>query len=215
MLSNEKRVSTNLSLYNVDNVAKLKEVQEKRKQTFAAKRTELAFKRVPILNKLDSSEFSVFVLNKAVADDWLIKYHPLNAPKGNVMSLGLVKDNMIYCIMTFKKSRNKRYYAELSRMWTLPSYQIIGGYDRLSQYASELGVNNIVAYVNLSFENPEDYEYIGMHKTRSIQKTKWWINFNSAMTDASRRQRKISADKLLADGWISVYDKGQDVYETY
>lgn len=210
---NEKQLATLLTKYNVTNVAKLPEVQEQRRKTFASKRIDLVYNPAPILNRIPAERFKVFILNKGVADMWLNKYHPLGAPRGNVLSLGLVEENTIYCIMTFKKSRNTTYDAELSRMWTLPTYQIIGGYDMLSQFASEYGLSSIVAYVSISFEDVSNYESIGMRVVGTIQKTKWWTNSKTTLSDASRRQKKIPEQALLDSGWIALYDKGKVVLE--
>lgn len=188
------------------------EVQAKRRETFESKRTTLIFYQEPRLRKVDGTSLSVCRLNKEVADKWLETYHPFGAPRGNVLCLGLTDEDNIYCMMTFKKSRNPEYCAELSRLWMLPGYDVIGGYDILSTAASQFGVYNIVAYVNMSFENYHDYESIGMKYVRDIQRTKWWITSSHRMSDASRRQRKLSAKHMLESGWLPVYDCGQRVY---
>ena len=188
------------------------EVQAKRRETFESKRTTLIFYQEPRLRKVDGTSLSVCRLNKDVADEWLETYHPFGAPRGNVLCLGLTDGSTIYCMMTFKKSRNPEYCAELSRLWMLPGHDVIGGYDILSTAASQFGVYNIVAYVNMSFENYHDYESIGMKYVRDIQRTKWWITSSHRMSDASRRQRKLSAEHMLESGWLPVYDCGQRVY---
>lgn len=212
MYNNEKRIETNLLKYKVQNVAQLPEIQEKRRKTFETKRTTILFYQEPRVNVIDGHDLTVYRLNKDVADCWLNKYHPFKAPKGNVLCLGLVKDDIIYCIMTFKKSRDSQYVAELSRLWMLPTYQIIGGYDILSNEASQLGLYNIVAYVNMSFENYKDYESIGMKYVRDVQRTKWWVRGDAKISDASRRQSKLKQEDMTASGYLPVYDCGIRVY---
>ena len=212
MNSNEIRVKTNLLKYKVENVAQLSEIQDKRRKAFEDKRTTILFYQEPRINVIDGHELTLYKLDKEVADDWLNTYHPFKAPRGNVLCLGLVKDSTIYAIMTFKKSRDSTYVAELSRLWMLPTYQIVDGYQILSSAASELGVYNIVAYVNMSFENYHDYESIGMKYVRDVQRTKWWINGDDKMSDASRRQAKIKQETLIAEGWSPAYDCGIRVY---
>ena len=212
MNSNEIRVKTNLLKYKVENVSQLAEIQEKRRRTFAEKRTTILFYQEPRVNMINGHELTLYKLDKDIADSWLNEYHPFKAPKGNVLCLGLVKDSTIYCIMTFKKSRDSRYVAELSWLWMLPTYQVIDGYEILSSAASELGIYNIVAYVNMSFENYLDYESIGMKHVRDNQRTKWWIKGDNKMSDASRRQSKIKQETLLNDGWSLAYDCGIRVY---
>jgi hypothetical protein len=211
-LANKKRIETNLSKYNVDNVSKLPEVQQKRRITFENKRRTLFFYQEPRIHKLDSSNLKIYRLSKSYSDKWLETYHPFGSPKGNVLSLGLVDDNNCYCIMTFKKSRDKNYSSELSRMWMLPTYQIVSGYDILSSEASKFGVSSIISYVNMSFENYKDYESIGMKYVRDIQRTKWWIKDDIKISDSSRRQYKLKQEDMLDNGYLPVYDCGQRVY---
>lgn len=212
MYNNEKRVKTNLLRYKVENVAQLPEIQSKRRSTFEAKRTTILFYQEPRINMIDGHELTLYRLNKNVADDWLNQYHPFKAPRGNVLCLGLVKDSTIYAIMTFKKSRDSRYVAELSRLWMLPTYQVIDGYDILSSEASALGLYNIIAYVNMSFENYLDYESIGMKHIRDAQRTKWWVRGDEKMSDASRRQYKIKQEDMTQQGYLPVYDCGIRIY---
>lgn len=212
MNSIERRIATNLERYGVSNVAKLPEVQAKRRKSFEDKKDIAIFYQDPRVNILKADDLKVFRLAKDVADDWLNKYHPFKAPRGNVVCLGLTDGSEIYAIMTFKKSRNPKYFAELSRLWMLPTYQVIGGYDKLSSAASDLGIYNIVAYVNMSFENYMDYESIGMQYIRDIQPTKWWIREDDRISDASRRQKKLSENDLVFKGYVPIYDCGQRVY---
>lgn len=211
-VSNEKRIQTNLYTYGVDNVSKLPQVQAKRSETFESKRRTILFYQEPRINNIQGYELTVYRLEKAYSDNWLNTYHPFGAPRGNVFSLGLVKDDTCYCVMTFKKSRDKNYSAELSRMWMLPTYNVVRGYDILSEEASKFGISSIIAYVNMSFENYRDYESIGMKYIRDIQRTKWWVKDKIKMSDASRRQYKLKQEDMLDKGYLPVYDCGQRVY---
>ena len=212
MTPNERRISTLLETKHVTNVAYLPEVQEKRRKTFEDKRTTVIFYQAPRVHRISAEDLELYKIDKQIADDWLNEYHPFKVPRGNILCLGLTDGDVIYCMMTFKKSRNKEYFAEISRMWMLPTYEVIGGYDRLSAFASELGVYNIVAYVNMSFENYKDYESIGMKYIRDIQSTKWWICGDDRISDASRRQKGITENELVFKGYVPVYDCGQRVY---
>lgn len=210
---NKQRLQTVRNLYNVDNVSQLPDVQEKRRATFAAKRDTLLFYQEPRVNKIQASNLQVYKLDVEYANQWLNEYHPFKAPRGTVLALGLCDDSQTYCVMTFKKSRNKNYVAELSRLWMLPTYDVIDGYQVLSQYASEFGLYNIVAYVNLSFENVDDYKSIGMQYLRTNQRTKWWYKNNEIVSDASRRQKGLSHNDMIFRGYKFAYDCGIEVYE--
>lgn len=212
MTREEKRIATMIERYGVTNAATLESVQQKRRQAFENKRTTILFYQEPRINNIEGSSLTLFRLDKEYADTWLTRYHPFGAPRGNVLCLGLVKDDQVYCMMTFKKSRDPHYTAELSRMWMLPTYNVTGGYDILSTEASNLGINSIIAYVNLSFENADDYESIGMKPVRDFQRVKWWIKNEMKMSDASRRQRQLSEQYMQQHGWSSAYDCGRRVY---
>lgn len=110
-------------------------------------------------------------------------------------------------IPTTTEEKNK-CYQDFDITWPY-----IGGYQRLSQYASELGLYNIVAYVNLSFENVNDYQSIGMKHVRNIQRTKWWLRNDEMISDASRRQMKLSQNDMVFKGYKYAYDCGVAVYE--
>ena len=208
-----KRRATLNRLYKVNNVSQISEVQEKRRATFAAKRDTLLFYQEPRVNKILASDLQVYKLDVEYANQWLNEYHPFKAPRGTVLALGVCDESQTYCVMTFKKSRNKNYIAELSRLWMLPTYDVIDGYQVLSQYASEFGLYNIVAYVNLSFENVNDYKSIGMKYLRTNQRTKWWYKNNEIVSDASRRQKGLSHNDMVFNGYKFAYDCGIEVLE--
>ena len=212
MNSNEKRVDTLLRTYGVTNVAYIPEVQEKRRKAFEAKKDIAIFYQPPRVHIIHAEDLKLYKLDKDITDKWLNTYHPFKTARGNILCLGLTDEEKIYVVMTFKKSRNKKYFAELSRLWMLPTYNVIGGYDRLSSAASKLGVYNIVAYVNMSFENFHDYESIGMKYIRNIQPTKWWMFENKRISDASRRQKHLTENDLVFQGYVPIYDCGQRVY---
>lgn len=209
---NDKRKKTVLSRYGVENVSQLDWVQEKRKNTFERTKDIAIFYQPPRTIQIDGENLTPYKLDLNVAKDWLNTYHPFGYARGTLLALGLVKDDCIYCMMTFKKSRNKSYHVELCRMWMLPSYNIIKGYDILSSFASEFGISNLVAYVNMSFENYKDYESIGMKYIRFNQKTLWWMNSKRRISDASRRQKGISRNEMIFLGYVPIYDCGQRVY---
>lgn len=203
---------TLLDKYGVENPNQITSAKARRKRTFQIKKNTLLFYQEPRVNKIQASDLQVYKLDVEYANQWLNEYHPFKAPKGTVLALGLCDESQTYCIMTFKKSRNKNYVAELSRLWMLPTYDVVDGYQVLSQYASELGLYNIVAYVNLSFENVDDYKSIGMKYVRTNQRTKWWLRNNEIIPDASRRQKGLSHNDMIFNGYGFAYDLGVAVY---
>lgn len=100
--SNMKRIHTVNEKYGVDNVSQLRNIQDKRRYTFDQKRTMLQFDPPLIKHEISVDNLTLYRLNKQISDEWLNMYHPLKAPRGNLLCLGLVKDDTIYCLMTFK-----------------------------------------------------------------------------------------------------------------
>ena len=213
--SNDKRSQTNLIRYGTDNVSKLPWVQSKRLSTYEKRRNFLGYyyKKPEVHTVINGEDLKIYRLNKDVSDNWMNEYYPLKAAKGTVLAIGLVKDNTIYCMMTFRKSRDKRYYAELSRMYMLPGYYVKNGFSILSKFASDYGLYNIVAYVNSCFDDIEDYEDIGMKSNRDIQRKKWWWNGSNFISDASRRQSNLTVEDMINSGYSSYHDLGTAVYE--
>ena len=209
-----KRNTTVMNKYGVDNVSKLTFVQSKRLSTFYKNRPCIHPDLKAPSTNICGSDLDIYRLNKSISDEWLNLYHPLGAPRGTLLSLGLVKDNTIYCMMTFKKSRDKHYNVELSRMWMIPGYYVKDGYNVLSDYATQFGLYNIVAYVNLTYESFEEYERIGMTSHRDIQRRKWWIKDDDIISDASRRQKHITIQSLIEKGYHPEWDLGTAVYES-
>lgn len=171
------------------------------------------YKKPEVHTIINGEDLKIYRLNKDISDNWMNEYYPLKAARGTVLAIGLVKDSVIYCMMTFKKSRNKQYYAELSRMYMLPGYYVKNGFSILSKFASDYGLYSIVSYVNFCFDNFEDYEEIGMKSNRNIQRKKWWWNGVDFISDDSRRQNNLTESDMINLGYSSYHDLGTAVYE--
>lgn len=233
-----KSKETMMKKYGVDNAMKVKEfvnksvntqkekyggvlafnqpnIKEKRKITDDNKISCLSdyYKKPESHTIINGEDLKIYRLNKDVSDNWMNEYYPLKAARGTVLAIGLVEDNTIYCMMTFKKSRDKRYYSELSRMYMLPGYHVKNGFSILSKFASDYGLYNIVAYVNFCFDNFEDYEEIGMKLIRDNQRKKWWWNGVDFISDNSRRQSNWTESDMINLGYSSYHDLGTAVYE--
>lgn len=204
---------TLINRYDVENPNQIESAKEKRKLTFQLKEDTLLFYQEPRTITINAKDLQVYRLDLDYTKDWLNKYHPFKAPKGIVLAFGLCDASQTYCIMVFKKSHNKNYVAELCRLWMLPTYNVVDGYQVLSKQASEFGIYNIVAYVNLSFENVNDYKSIGMKYIRKNPRTKWWFRNNEIISDASVRQKGLSHNEMVFKGYSFAYDYGTEVYE--
>lgn len=169
----------------------------------------------------------IYKLNNSVVDEFLNKYHLQGTCRGQLLCLGLVKDNVLYQVMTFGKSRyDKKHSIELLRLCTLPGYTVIGGASRLFSYATvQFGLYNIISYCDRSKFTGDVYEKIGMKLIRTTPPQEIWSRGNSKITANLLRQRGydqlfntdygkgVSNEQLMIEnGWLPVYDCGQFVY---
>ena len=171
---------------------------------------------------------SIYKLNTKVADEFLSKYHFQGTCRGQLLCLGLVKDNVLYQVMTFGKSRYDRDHdVELLRLCSLPGYKVVGGASRLFKFATEnFGVSNIISYCDRSKFSGNVYEKIGMTLIRKTPPQEIWSKGKKKITANLLRQRgydqlfKTNYGKgtsneqlMIENGWLPVYDCGQLVYE--
>lgn len=169
----------------------------------------------------------ILKLFPSVTDEFLSKYHIQGTCRGQEVSLGLVKDNVLYMVMTFGKPRyNKNYAVEILRFATLPGYRVIGGASKLFKYfVKTFEIDSIISYCDLSKFNGDVYEKIGMTYLRSTQPQEIWSKGTKKITANFLRQRGYdqlfgtnygkgtsNEQLMLENGWLPVYDCGQSVY---
>lgn len=169
--------------------------------------------KIPITD----DELSIYRLNKTAADKFLDENHLYGTHRGQLLCLGLVKDDEIYQVMTFgKPTHSKSHYVQIYRMCTRLGYSIDGGYQKLSRAASEFGLYNIIAYCDLAKSNVSEYEDIGMKLIRKSPPRLIWSRgdqyINSSLI-VSGRSTYHSDEELIQDNWLPIYDCGQSVYE--
>jgi len=165
---------------------------------------------------ISCNELRLYKLNLDVTNEFLDKNHYIGRCRGQLLCLGLVNGGEIYQVMTFGKPKfDKSHMVQLYRMCTKLGYEVDGGYDMLSKFASEFGLYDIVAYADFSKTDGSELESIGMkldHITppRLIwSKGKQYINSSLIV---SGRSKYHSDEDLLNDGWLPIYDCGQRVY---
>ena len=168
--------------------------------------------------KLNACEFQVYRLTQDATDEFLIHNCIHGTCRGQLLNLGLVKDDQIYQIMTFGKSkRNKDYPIEMKRACTRIGYQIAEGYDKLSKVASqEFGIDSCVAYQDLSKISDIDYEAVGMKLLKVNPPRLVWSKGKRYISNylVQNPNTDYTETQLLQDGWLPVYDCGQAVYVT-
>ena len=166
---------------------------------------------------LNANTMTVYQLNVAAANEFLSENHYAGTRRNQIFCLGLVKDGIIYQVMTFgKPTYSKSHYIQIYRTCTRCGFDIPGGLDKLSDTASSYGLYKIVAYADLAKTCGVEYENIGMNKIRETPPRLIWSKGDEYISSAmlSRNRYGIqSEDELIQSGWRPVYDCGQAVYE--
>ena len=166
--------------------------------------------------KVKASEFNVYRLNVDACNEFLDKNDLRGRCRGQVLCIGLVKDDEIYQVITFGKSKfNKEYPMQIYRMATRLGYEIEGGYDLLSHEASRLfGIDRVIAYCDLSKSDGSIHESIGMTLLRTNPPAKIWSKGTEYIHDSLVRssQTSYSESSLLDAGYLPIYDCGHRVY---
>lgn len=178
--------------------------------------------------RMYARDMSLYVLkNKDTINSFLNENHLQGTTRGQVLCLGLVKDDELYEIMTFGRPRyNKKYDTEILRLCTKSGYQVVGGASKLFKYACNFGLGKIISYCDRSKFTGTVYEHIGMTLKEATAPSKVWskgTRYVTASTLARNGYDRIfntnygkgtdNEQLMLKNGWLPVYNCGQLVYE--
>lgn len=175
---------------------------------------------------IGARECEIYRINNAVGSKFLSDYHLNGTGRLQILFLGLVYQGEIVQVMSFGKSRyNKNYSNELIRMCSHPKYKVIGGFERIFNYATiNYGIDDIVTYCDYSkFSGISDLN-LGMRFVKDNPPTLIWSKENRMLTDNILYQKGFKhfvttssklIDKdlcMLEDGWLPIYDCGKKVF---
>lgn len=178
--------------------------------------------------RVHARECTVYRLWPKYSIPFIQENHLQGSCRGQLLYLGLVKDDQIFQVMTFGRSRyDSKYDVELLRMCTKIGYHVAGGASRLFKYATEkFDIQNIVSYCDLSKFSGKTYQIMGMTHVRDTQPQMIWSKENKKVTSNLLRARgydqlfgtnygKGTSNEVLMieNGWLPVFDCGQRVYE--
>lgn len=178
--------------------------------------------------RVHARECTIYRLWPKYSVPFIQKNHLQGSCRGQLLHLGLVKDDQIFQVMTFGRSRyDSKYDVELLRMCTRIGYHVAGGASRLFKYATEkFDIQNIVSYCDLSKFSGKTYQIMGMTHIRDTQPQMIWSKENKKVTSNLLRARgydqlfgtnygKGTSNEVLMieNGWLPVFDCGQRVYE--
>lgn len=157
-----------------------------------------------------------------------LKHHLQGDCRGQEICLGLYHNGELMEVMTFGKPRyNKKYQWELLRLCTHSDYGVAGGAQKLFSYF--LRVHNpesIISYCDLAKFTGQVYEKLGFTLHHTTEPTKVWSKGNERVTNnllllrgydqlfnANYGKGTSNEELMLKDGWLPVYNCGQNVYE--
>ena len=178
--------------------------------------------------RVHARECTIYRLWPKYSVPFIQENHLQGSCRGQLLHLGLVKDDQILQVMTFGRSRyDNKYDVELLRMCTRIGYHVAGGASRLFKYATEkFDIQNIVSYCDLSKFSGKTYQIMGMTHVRDTQPQMIWSKENKKVTSNLLRARgydqlfgtnygKGTSNEVLMieNGWLPVFDCGQRVYE--
>ena len=156
--------------------------------------------------------------------EFLNNYHLQNNCKGQLVRLGLYKNDMLIELMTFGKPRyNKNYEWELVRLCTHKDYKVVGGAEKLfKHFIDKYKPTNIISYCDFSKFNGKVYNRLGFIRIGKITPSKHWSKGIQHITDNLLRQRGYdqlfntsygkgtsNEQLMLENGWLPIYDCGQ------
>lgn len=182
----------------------------------------------PITRKYYARNLRCEYISNEIADKFLNNYHLQGGVRGNEICIGLLTCDEIISVMTFGVPRyNSKYDWELLRYATQFETSIIGGAKRLfTKFVKELHPSSIISYCNLSKFKGGIYETLGFKHLRNTQPAKVWSKNDKNITDNLLRQKGYdklfktnygkgtnNEELMIQNGWRSVYDCGQAVYE--
>lgn len=157
-----------------------------------------------------------------------LKHHLQGDCRGQEICLGLYHNGELMEVMTFGKPRyNKKYQWELLRLCTHSDYGVAGGAQKLFSYF--LRVHNpesIISYCDLAKFTGQVYEKLGFTLHHTTEPNKVWSKGNERVTNnllllrgydqlfnANYGKGTSNEELMLKDGWLPVYNCGQNVYE--
>lgn len=162
---------------------------------------------------VSADECTLMQLNKSTYDEFFEANDFAGTCRNIKLCIGLIKDNQVYqAIAIGPAKQNKNYDVQIYRMCTRLGYEVAGGYDMISTFISNYGFRNIIAYVDRSKSEGEEYESLGMKRIRTTPPRKIWSKGKKYINSSMKGTMFKTEEQLLADGWLPIYDCGQAVY---
>lgn len=167
-------------------------------------------------------------VNPNQISEFIAKNHLQGNAKGAKYAYALIYKGQLVSAMTFGKPRyTKNYQWELLRLCTDSKYTVIGGASKMfKHFIEEADPDSILSYCDKSKFTGNVYAKLGMTLSHISQPAKIWSKGTEYITDNLLRQRGYdqlfntnygkgtsNEQLMIENGWRSVYDCGQYVFE--
>lgn len=170
----------------------------------------------------------IHVVSNEIAAEFLNTYHYQKSVSGIEIAVGLFYEDELMSLMTFGSPRyNSNYEWELLRYVTHPKYSVVGGSQKLFKaFVENADPQNIISYCDRAKFTGDVYSKLGFQLVRTNSPGKIWskgkqhVNNSLLMSLGYDKLFKTDYGKgtnneqlMIDNGWKSVYDCGQAVYE--
>lgn len=135
---------------------------------------------------------------------------------GSSMRLGLEYDGQLVALMTFGKSRFKKFDGvEMLRYCCKRDIEVVGGMSKLLKRSVEkFCIHDVLSYCNRSKFTGKSYEKLGFKHVRDTIPSYWWIS-ELDMKTRYQTQMKNENEIMRSKGYAKTYDCGNKVYELH
>lgn len=168
-----------------------------------------------IQNEISVEDCRIFKLYDYVGKEFIERYNPYGNCKGQLLFVGLLYKNELIQVMSFKKSPNHLYSAQIARLCTKSNYRIVGGYSKLIEFVSNTyEMQTVVAYNDLSKFSGNCFTSMGMKLHHVNSPVKLWYNPNKKICIYDQNFLKWCSfdDGLKISEFLPIYTCGQSVY---
>lgn len=178
--------------------------------------------------KIYARKCSICEVDVNTAREFEQLYHLQGPVRGQLVNIGLYIGDLLIEIMSFGAPRyNENYQWELLRLCSHSDYQVVGGASRLFHHFIQMySPKSIISYCDRSKFSGSVYEYMGMTLHHVTPPARIWSKGKQKWTDNLLRQQGFdrlsgtshgkgtsNIELAIQNGWQSVYDCGQLVYE--
>lgn len=183
---------------------------------------------LPPSRRIFARNCKLHMLSLQTTNTFLNENHLQGGLATQLVCAGLYDNDELVCVMTFGPARySKKYQWELLRYANKQDCSVVGGASKLFKFfLKEFEPESIISYCDLAKFSGNLYKKLGMNFVKNAEPARVWSKDNKKITDNLLRQRGYdqlfktnygkgtsNEELMIQNGWRSVYDCGQSVWE--